>query len=494
MRVQFILFFMILCQMPSVFPSMFGICQQYSVSKTVIKTRNLNQYNMPFTDSQIDNARNSKANQKININIIAMGAHSTDETFGCEFAIDRKENMQIAGDNTPYKLSRDLRAEFIGGTDQTVANMNLAAFQDLYGVRFFIQIPFWRLWDTDFFNDWFLSIRSSFVSIAQKLQMTLSGNNFQDISNIYDFFSKHTAQGKIDNETKRAIGFENITISLDGIYKSRHDNLQIYYYSGVEIPTGSTYSSPYLFPPVIGNNGNIGLLLGADFHGYFVHNDTQRIGVLFEIEDHFLLYKTVGRTFDLYNTAAVDLYSSKYNRNKPWSRYLPVTSQKLILGDATVSLTSSLPVRMHECNVLDISLGLLYEQKKNNDTMCYFAVGYNLWMSQPEYAELQDRVYCQEYQNFYSSGIAGFTPGSTAHMDTIAQRAPDDITPHYFSYNTLDLGSVSADGGYSQSVFFRGTVVSCCGYSLLLGGFYEFGKALMVSSRIGGWIGGGYEF
>lgn len=487
-------FLLIISPFFSLIGSMFGDCYQYSISKTEIKTRGLGQYNMPFVDAQISNAIKKKELQKIGIFLIATGAYSTNPCFGSEFAIDRKKWMQIAGDDTPYVASRDIRAEYVGGNSKTVAEMSLEAFQNLLGCRILVQIPFHYLFNSDFFNDWFLSIRSALVNLSQELNMKLEGNNKKDFRDIYNFFSFKTDNAKIDNVRKSTVGLENITLSLDGIYKSMHDNLNIYYYSGIEIPTSLTYSSKHLFYPIIGNNGNIGFLLGADFRGYIKNSDSVQIGFLLELENHFLLYKTVDRTFDLYDVRSIDSLSAKNIKNKPWSRYLPVASIYSQIDAQTVSAVSNLPVRIHECNVLDVSLGMLYNKICLNDTKYYFSLGYNLWMSQPEYAELQDRRYWEPYHLFYDCAIAGTELGKTASNDTINNQASDDVFQQSFAFNQLDLGSVAADGGYSQSIFLRATVQSVAGYSILFGGFYEIGKNRMIPSRVGGWIGGGIEF
>lgn len=475
--------------------SMFGYCNQKNISKTVLKTRTLGQYNMPFVDISFSNGLQDQENQKINLNIIATSTFSIDPTFGCEFAINRKPIMQIAGNNTPYAHSRDIEAELINGTSSTVAQMNLGAEESMVGARLFLQIPFYRFWKNDLFLDWFLSIRTTLTRLSRKLQMTLSSNDKDSLIPLYAFFNKQTAYGKIDNQTKIDVGLENITVTLDGIYYSPKQKFQIYYFSGIEIPTQSTYTSEYLFSPTIGNNGTIGIVLGGDFRGFFKTTDSYQLGLFFELEDHCMLYKTSARTFDLYNTAAIEGTSSVSNKNKPWSRYLPAVSEKLILENQTISAASTLPVRIHPCNVLDLSLGILFEQYLNkNKEKCLISVGYNLWASQAEYAELQDRVYAVQYQKFYETGISGTLPHTTANNSTIAKRFANDPTQKNLTFNDLDMGSVASDGGYSQSAFFRVSVINKNVYQILFGGWYEFGKSLIIPSRLGGWIGGGFEF
>ena len=479
----------------NVYASMFGFCYQEFISKTVIKTRTLNQYNMPFVDSCFSNALLPKNQQKININLIASGTKSIDRTFGCEFAINRKPIMLVAGDNTPYKKSRDINAEFIGGTNNTIAQMSLGAEESLIGGRLFIQIPFFRLWKNDFFVDWFLGIRTTLTRCTRKLDLTLAGENNESLASIKNFFSNQVQYAKINNEKKTDVGLENVTLTLDGIYYSKNKDFQIYYFSGVEIPVQSNYSSEYLFAPTIGGgNGTIGLILGADFRGFFATNDSYRLGMLFELEDHYFLYKTMARTFDLYDRTTANDFSSSNHQNKPWSRYLPASSLYLGLQDQTIGSFSNLPVRVHPSNVLDVSAGFIYEQKLRDRESCFLSVGYNLWASKAEYSELQDRAYKAPYQDFYTAGIAGTAPNTSASRSTIDQRAANDDTFKTLTFNDLDMSSVAADGGYSQSAFFRASIIREESFQILFGGWYEFGKSLMIPSRIGGWIGGSLEF
>jgi hypothetical protein len=151
-------------------------------------------------------------------------------------------------------------------------------------------------------------------------------------------------------------------------------------------------------------------------------------------------------------------------------------------------------VRIHPSNVLDISIGMIYDQTLREKEHCMISIGYNFWASQAEYSELQDREYRKPYQDFYAAGISGTLPYTSSSSSNIRERKENDATFQTFTYNELDMGSVAADGGYSQSAFLRGTVIKEEQFEILVGGWYEFGKSLMIPSRVGGWIGGGLSF
>lgn len=492
--------------MKNAWSSMFPNSYQQKISKTEVKTRNINQYNMPFVDAQMALPLNENSE-----NIFALygnlvwtkSVDQGDNNFGCSFSINRQNEMSIVGDTITQEVpSRDIRAEYVGGTANTLATMSLNAWQEYVGARLLFQVSLEKLFKTCFLKNWFFCIRTSLVNLKQQLQMNLEGTPESDISGIKNFFANITQNAKIDNNVRSNTGIENVTLSLDGIYKNHNNRIQIYYYSGIEIPTNMPYNTPHLFYPIIGNNGNLGFLLGADFHGYFYQKNEHTIGFLFELENHFLLYKTMNRVFDLFTQEYKDGNKNYINGiNKPWSRYLPAfsfcnpyTASDSVSWD-TVSLASNLPVRIHECNVTDVSLGGIYSYHSLiKDTWWHLAGGYNLWMAQPDYIELQDRVYKSEYQNFYAYGIAGSTPQTTSSQSTISDQKENDPEPEHFTINSLDYGSSAADGSYSQTLFLRSTLIGCTGYTFLCGAWYEIGKPKMAPSRLGAWVGFGGQF
>lgn len=482
----------------NIYSSMFPNVYQFKTSKTEIKTRSINEYNMCLVDAQM--AVPLKEDQNT-ISVYTVGIYTQslaqkNENFGCGFSINRKNEMKVIGDQIINEIpSRDIRAEYVDGSPDTNAKIALSASQRYIGTKILVQCSLEKILKNCFFKDWFFSLRTSIVNVEQQLRMTLTGSPKYALEDIKNFFSSKTPYAKIDNTIRTNTGFENITLSIDGIYKNHNKTIQIYYYSGIEIPTTLTESTPYLFYPTIGNNGAIGFLLGADFHGYFYQKNNHEFGFLLEIENHFLFYKTTKRVFDLF-TQNDSYYSQNAinSNNKPWSRYLPSYSFKYPQNKTNVSLSSNLPVRVHPCNNLDISIGGIYYILTNTQTKWYFAAGYNLWMAQPDYLELQDRVYPKEYQNFYQYGIIGSLPNTTSSQSTIQTQASNDTFLEHFTFNSLDCGSAAADGSYSQLVFLRGTAIACSGWTAMLGGWYEVGKPKMAPSRGGGWIGCGYEF
>lgn len=499
---QTVLFFLgtILLMTKKQFSSMFPNTYQYYISKTELKTRAANQYSIPFVDAQMLVPQQDTQSQEMICCAIWQGGYSFNETnnnFGSTFSINHKNTLLIIGDkNTDRIKERDIRAEFIRGTSDTDATLSLKGKQNFDSLRIFIQFPLEKLTGQCYLHNWFLTIRSSITQLAQKLSIEILGTPFNSIANMYHFFKDITPYAKIDNCQHTATDIENITLTIDGIYMNKKRTLQLYYYSGVELPTHTTTSTPYLFYPLIGNNGNIGLILGCDMRSYFYDNDTHSIGILCEFENHYLFYKTVDRVFDLFQQN--DRYFSLdavNSINKPWSRYLPSYNFKINNENSIpINNATNLPTRLHECNNCDLSLGFIYHYNTSYNLDYYLSLGYNLWISQPEYIELQDRIYPQQYQNFYNQGIAGSTPKTTSSQSTIENQAPNDTVLTHCTINDLDYSSAASDGGFSQGVFLRLSALQKQSWNVLLGSWFEIGKKAMIPSRYGFWAGLGYEF
>jgi hypothetical protein len=454
---------------------------QKVISKAyVTKIRPLIQYNFIFGNVQFFELEDSK---DISCFIAPTFATMKNSDFADAFSIDRKNEMILAGDNTPYLRTRDIRAEFVGGNKDTSIAMSLRTTQQIDGIRFLVQIPISSFIKSDCIPNWAFGIRGAFSHIDQALKLNLNGATDSEGKSIRSFFANETDQAKIDGIDRSNNGFEAIAITLEGLYLSEKEKLKIYYYSGVEIPTASVYTTPYLFYPYIGNNGNIALCMGAFFHGYLYQKSCSAFGVLLELEDHFIFYKTSARTFDLYG--------------KPWSRYLPTTNIYQNTSGKTVGSVSTLPVRIHECNSFDGSLGLMYERNDFYGNNLNLSAGYNLWLSQSEYAEYQDRDYKNNYQFFYTFDIKGTEENTISPKTTIKEanvNIPMFVDQNiHFNINDLDPASVCAQGGFSQSVFGRLTLKGET-YSIFAGVWDEFGQTRTMPSRYGFWIGFGADW
>jgi hypothetical protein len=452
--------------------------QRY-ISRNYVKERSIQQYGFILGQTQFYELEKDDDCRIISSFAVPIFTFMRNNNYGDSFTIDRKNTLLIAGDSTPFEKTRDIRSEWVGGDENTVVNLSLNPEQTISGLKLLFQIPFSSFIKSDALPNWAISIRTVFAYEKQRLNLLLNGLNDENFLKIRNFFENETQNAKIDGKYRSNMGFEALTFSLDGLYKSPEENLKIYYYGGIELPVSETWTSPYLFYPYLGNNGNIGSLLGCMAHGFFYNKNDYNLGILLEIENHFLFYKTMERTFDLFN--------------KPWSRYLPAENIYQNTIGKTVASVSTLPVRMHPCNSIDGSIGLLIRKVDFLNQTLDIGIGYNLWVAQGEYSELQDRVYRSQYQNFYTYGIKGDILNTTSSNSDISKKMENDLIEIPFNINNLDIWSVCAVGGYTQTIFGRATIKGET-YSLLCGLWTEIGDYTVMPSRYGFWIGLGANF
>jgi len=135
-------------------------------------------------------------------------------------------------------------------------------------------------------------------------------------------------------------------------------------FAGMVVPTGNKTKGCYLFEPILGNNGHVGVLIGS--YGTFeLMRDTSNrtLSANYNISTRYLLENDQIRSFDL--------------RGKPWSRYMQVWNGDnygiaLSADDWQSHLDylanySTLCVRVKPDACIDISTGLNYKQ--NNFTL-----------------------------------------------------------------------------------------------------------------------------
>jgi hypothetical protein len=465
----------------------FGLCLLKIVSDSslpfshsggsYLKTRNLQSYNF-ILGSELISAIGNNYSQFFISPLCAVGKNY-DENLSHGLTKNLNSTWKIAGDDSPYKYNRDIRAEYLGLESNTHCDLKLQPNQSLYGIKGIGLVPLSNFFSHDMFDQIALGIRTVFTYKEQSCGIAINKDDSTIQKKIEDFFTNKVSYGKIDSKKNFSeFGFESIALTLESVYKTKKNKLKLHYYSGIEIPTTSIYSSQYLFYPTIGNNGHVGLMMGAHAFGTLKETDSYSFGAFAHLENHFAIFRTVKRTFDLYN-------------QEIWSKYLPIINQskeESYVGDIT-----NLPVRMHPTNNLDISLGVRGFYYKNDNKTIDCSVGYNIWFAQSEYSELRDRPFRNEYDALQLYGIKGSSKSNTSSKSTIMNLAPDDEAFKSITINDLDIDSVCATGGHTQSLFLRlsGEQENS---TFSAGIWYEMGGSNIMPSRYGFWLGGGYSW
>jgi hypothetical protein len=396
------------------------------------------------------------------------------DAFNRAFLIDDKDCLLVASDNISSKEGRDIRAEWLGLSDGTSLFLGSKLDQHIFGVRFDCEFPFKIVFPKFPLVEWKVALRTVYTNKKNSMKFKLNSASASEKDTIKNFFSSVAKRTLIDEVDRENAGLESIAAIIGGNYTSPKRSFNIYYYSGLEVPMSEYKNDLNLFYPYVGNNGHLGLVIGASIHAIENSSKPVSIGVFASFENHLYIYRTHKRTFDLYN--------------KPWSRYLPALDTNFTGANKLVGEISTLPVRIHPCNTLDFSIGPMIRNYKYKYPL-FIRAGYNIWATQEEYLELVDRTNRAIYDNFYSHGIKGSASGKTSSGSNIKTLAKDDGSQVTFKINDLDIESASRKSGYSQSLFLN-LMTNSENFSLSFGGMFEFGHD-HIPYRCGAWGGVG---
>jgi hypothetical protein len=152
-------------------------------------------------------------------------------------------------------------------------------------------------------------------------------------------------------------------------------------YAGLIIPTGNKAKAEYVFEPIVGNGGHVGIMSGME-GGYIVwKNDTKNywFSTEFSTNTNYLFKNTQKRSFDV--------------KNKPWSRYQAVYANQ---AQAQEAIDTANPYLFTPgINVFTSKVEVTPRLSHNITTAAVFnasafriEVGYNLFCRQAECVKL----------------------------------------------------------------------------------------------------------
>lgn len=152
-------------------------------------------------------------------------------------------------------------------------------------------------------------------------------------------------------------------------------------YAGLIIPTGNKAKAEYVFEPIVGNGGHVGLATGMEGGYIFWKNDCKNRWFSCEFSTHtqYLFKNTQKRSFDV--------------KNKPWSRYQAVYANQ---AQAQEAIDTNNPYLFTPgINVFTSKVEVTPRLSHNMTTAAIFnasafriEVGYNLFCRQAECVKL----------------------------------------------------------------------------------------------------------
>lgn len=376
------------------------------------------------------------------------------------FLLNCKKNILVAGDNTPFVHTRDVRAEWLHLPDHFIGQLTLAPAQQQMGGIICYNKDLGNL--HAFLKNWWCDIRIPVYQVKNNLGLHASPELSQAMAQF--IFAR------MDHQTRRSTGMSALELGL-GVTFLDHDNGTALVSAALSIPTSKRATPEVIFSPFLSNNGHCVMRFSFYTEVPLCHHDTALIPLFFLGIDNYYYFKNHQlRTFDLIN--------------KPWSRYL--IARNIKTGELTSAVTIlTLPVSVHPHNFVDLVAGLKFQRNSFE-----FEIGYNLWAHGSEKLFLSGPSCDKVMPEITHWGING-TDGGTAEHSTIAELAPNDIQPTHLVLNDIDLLSGAARGGHTNT--FHGA----CAYNYQqasylitvgIGVFYEKPSSNAALENYGAWF------
>ena len=381
-------------------------------------------------------AYNKKGRIKSGIQITPFFQHSMPLAKNARYFLMKDKNeLLVAGDNTEFKLTRDIRAEWVGLPSNFSGMLTMKPKQQQQGFTLEYHQDLKQWLDVMILRDMYITAIIPFAVVKNNIHLRQcnvvnpSPTFPQDI--LQAFNQPDWCYSRIVNGQKKT-GIAEIKLKIGTSYISEN-YLQLNYYTILTIPTGNKQNGHTMFQPVNGNNHHLGFGGGINIQ-FPLNRDTTSYAwcAFIDLESSILIRNKQFRTYDLYNPG--------FSLN-PWSRFLPIRTvqQPTITQPGVNFLTQRITAKPF--NLVDFAVGWRF-----NTQYIESELGYGIWGHGNERTNLN-----KPFKEIF--GIAGAAPGTTASKSTIAQRAPDD--DQFIPILKADLNPQSGEsfGGFNQRAF-----------------------------------------
>ena len=402
---------------------------------------------------------NKEGKQRASFQVTAAYQHSRDDAAAARyFLLPCKNSLIVAGDEvvtngedeiTPQSNCRDIRAEWLNLPSNFNGSFSLCPEQAQWGVITEFNQDLCKFFDWKLLENWWVSVQLPIVKVTNDLNLkqhiinpgTPSDNPLFPRDIIQAFNQPLWNYGKIGGKRSR-VELATIWLRLGSAYMANEH--QIAYYSGILFPTGSKQHPEFLFDPVTGLNGHIGINAGVNFN-ILLNRDNTKYGWYFfvNLDDIFLVRNDQCRTLSVYGQRLVPKLLSRFlsfnQENCPAEQNVP-----------GVNILTSL-VRVKPFNLVDFSTGFRFLIKNNVE----IELGFNIWGHGQEKLEIRHPFEfkinplippfgeCDTGLPLF--GIAG-TDGNSASTSNIKFQGPNDPVFVPLTFADFDVYSASAGG------------------------------------------------
>ena len=351
------------------------------------------------------------------------------------FLMHDKDKLLVAGDDTPFILVRDIRAEWLGLAADFSGVLSVNPKQQQKGCLFEYHQDLKNWVNVMILRDMYITI---FMTVSETHNsINLCQTNVTDPSpefphDIIEAFNQPSWCFSRITNVKRKVGVAELRLQIGSSYISEN-SFQLNYYSVLAIPTGNKQNGKTMFEPVNGNNHHLGIGAGINIQAPLNRDLTDYAFCFFlDLESVILIRNKQFRTYDLFG--------------KQWSRFLQMNKPNIVDDPIDILETTNLPgvnfmtqrITAKPFNVVDFALGW-----RMRTSVVEAELGYGIWGHGRERTNLN-----HHFTEVF--GIAGSAPGKTASRSTIAQKAPDDLDFVPIQRSDLDPQSGESGGGFSQ--------------------------------------------
>ena len=360
------------------------------------------------------------------------------------FLIDNKNELLVAGDNTDFFFSRDIRAEWVNLPSNFQGKLSVCPAQQQLGFKLFYNQDLKAFFDISFLKDWSVGIELPMIMIENNLnfcQFDMSGTATSDgeVPTIFDAFNQQTWNfAKIPTYKQDKIQPAAAILTL-GRSIMDYDCFQLASRLSLDIPLGKNQDGKYLFEPFVGMNGHVGMG-GALFMQILLNTNPEKfaLSMFLNLDGTYYFRNRQYRTFDL--------------KEKPWSRYMQYTRKNSSPG-VTIPGVNILTLKtvVRPFGFADFSVGWRVKTGPFE-----FEFGYDLWGFGGETLKLDadsiDSPFNRPCGGLNEFGIAGNGTiiekgkeiAATASKSSINCLATDDTEFVGIDKNDIDLCSAAA--------------------------------------------------
>ncbi|KKP35618.1 MAG: hypothetical protein UR26_C0003G0091 [candidate division TM6 bacterium GW2011_GWF2_32_72] len=380
------------------------------------------------------------------------GKSSSKKDFAKYFLLDEKTCLRAAASGTESALKdiQDILAGYFmttngqGGGDFE-SNISITPKHTFWGIGLTYKQKIWKkLWGEISLPIMHVENKLNFCETilhqhngdpadytANNIESALKQKNW--CYSIIDNCKKLSKSGVADIEL--ILGYDTI----------KTNTYKLNFFGGITIPTGNKPKAIYVFEPIVGNNGHFAIFGGKKSAAMIWEKEETAIWGHSSIALKYLFGNTQKRSFDL--------------RNKPWSRYIRLSTQS---SEETIFGVNQLTQDLHVTPGFQGTLNLGLYLTHNHFDLDF---GYNMFAKQQEITKLKNQ-WCSNLS------IIGTNKDFSKNPATIKNWSEIDNDTNYITIKPCDLDLDSA----AHPAYIAHKFYLTAGYNQTKNKFSWFGK------------------